>query len=622
MFLSPTIWIIFSNILVYLFLGLKGVDLFSPSTNDLIKWGGNLGPYTLTGEQDRLLSSMFLHSGPLHLLLNMYLLFQIGFLSEKVWGKVRFSILYVLSGLFGAFASAYWYSLEALKTSNGFVLYLNQEAPLTIVSVGASGALLGIAGALLVHALKEKENALIDLKIIAQVVFLNVGMGFVDKGVDNACHVGGAISGIFMASLLLLPLDIEVQVNDRAKSIAVFVMSSLFLMLLLGMPAPENLSALASDLRISSVELEKLSLRMERKADDELLKIPAPVSMEEAAGKHLVIVGGAVDLIHQQGSDTFYVPNMDTNRIAKIDVKTFQLLDDLVGPTLPEIKDSGCPDNLCLGRGASGIAVAKDPKWAMVSSMVEDSISKYDLETNKILWSLKIGRFPRNTYLSQNEKYAFAVNSPDNSVSVIDLVQKKVLFTKPLGEAATGLPFGRPVGAAQGRGQLYLADPVGNKILAIDTEAPTEIETAISLGNFSPNRIVLSPQGEQVWISGSTSSGGALRTYDAETFKLVDEYATCSGEQISEFAIDPKNKWIALEQEGSLTVRVVSMKSLSTVRVFPSSSGHNLLRFSEDGSSLYFMSLQGRGSALSVFDVEKSLDVKATVTEFGEVVCL
>mgnify|MGYP000899888580 CR=1 FL=1 len=91
LFTIPTFWLILLNIGAWVYLGMNGVDWMSPSPADLTAWGGNLGPYTLTGDWPRLITSMFLHGGALHLGLNMFMLSQIGPLSEAVWGRTRFT---------------------------------------------------------------------------------------------------------------------------------------------------------------------------------------------------------------------------------------------------------------------------------------------------------------------------------------------------------------------------------------------------------------------------------------------------------------------------------------------------------------------------------------------------
>lgn len=187
---SPTIWLIALSVGAWLFLGTQGVDLLSPDATDLTAWGGNLGPRTLGGEWWRLLTSMFLHGGPVHLLLNMFLLFEIGLLSEAVWGRMRFALVYIVSGLYGSLASAWWHTRD-----------LAQGMSVT-VSVGASGAVLGTAAALLLCAWRANDEGAIDIKNIFQLVSLNIGLGFLMPGVDNAAHVGGALAGAIVSGIL------------------------------------------------------------------------------------------------------------------------------------------------------------------------------------------------------------------------------------------------------------------------------------------------------------------------------------------------------------------------------------------------------------------------------------
>lgn len=623
---SVTLWIILINVGAYLFLGTKGVSLSSPSPDDLIIWGGNLGPFTLTGEYGRLLTSMFLHAGPLHLILNMFMLVQIGAVSEAAWGKVRFLGIYLFTGLFAGLASAYWYSSQALNHTDNLMqlsVFGEQSAPTVLVSVGASGALMGMAAALLVHALKEKEKASMDWKIILQVVLLNLGMGFFQAGVDNACHVGGALSGFIMGGLLVLPWDEKFNISNKVRSAAVFAVSALVLAAIAFKPASDDLKMLSEDLKISFKELENLEqLKLKNKKQEEIAlaeakTIPIGVSMEEASGKSITFLGGAADLIGREGDPFFYIPTRESNGVVKIDLKNFTEVNGFKGPVMPVPKNSGCRDNVCMGRGAAGIAVSKDGKWGMASSMVPDSVSKFDFETGKVLWSVDVGRFPRNIFLSDNEKYAYVVNSVDNSISVVNIELKKTILTKPIGGDPAGLPFGRFIGAAKADGRVFFADPVGNKIVSIETENPRETKNEIHLESFSPNKVVTAPAQNKIWVSGT----GGLRSYDLKTFKLIDQFKTCGQEDVTDFAVSSDGKWIALEQYNNQIVRIISVSSSKTVRVFPSSSGYNIVRFADDAKGLYMLSMQGAGAALSLFDVDKTLDVEGALGSYGEAFC-
>ena len=264
---SPTFWIILANVGIYLLMVARGVDPISPLPRDLIAWGGNLGPYTLTGEWPRLLSSMFLHGGALHLGLNMFMLYQIGRVSEAAWGRMRFLLIYMVTGLFGGFASATWYSHEVVQSLATTPLQLMLGyGPATIVSVGASGALLGAAGALLVHALRSGQNAMVDLSAIVQVVLLNIGMGFLINGTDNAAHVGGALAGIAIGAVFMLMREHRSMTRLNLQSLVVAGLFLVGLSALVRTTVPQQLDTVAAGMRKAAVLAERReALREQRR---------------------------------------------------------------------------------------------------------------------------------------------------------------------------------------------------------------------------------------------------------------------------------------------------------------------------------------------------------------------
>lgn len=129
------------------------------------------------GEYYRLVTSMFLHIGIMHIAFNMLILYLLGPTLERVLGPVRFVALYLLAGLGGAVAS-YMFS-----------------SPSTF-SVGASGAIYGLFGALLVGG--KKLN--IDMKQVVILLAINLGISFIPGwGIDWRAHLGGLIVGIAAA---------------------------------------------------------------------------------------------------------------------------------------------------------------------------------------------------------------------------------------------------------------------------------------------------------------------------------------------------------------------------------------------------------------------------------------
>ena len=127
----------------------------------------------------RLVTAMFLHSGLLHLALNMYALYLLGPPLERALGHGRFLTLYLVAGLGGSVAS-YTFS------------------PLLTISVGASGAIFGLMTAwIVVH---RRLNA--DATPIIVLLGINVVLGFLVGGIDWRAHLGGAVVGALVAAIL------------------------------------------------------------------------------------------------------------------------------------------------------------------------------------------------------------------------------------------------------------------------------------------------------------------------------------------------------------------------------------------------------------------------------------
>jgi len=133
----------------------------------------SLYPYAVAvGEQYRLLTAIFVHSGWFHLGMNMIMLWVLGRSLEQVFGRVRLLAVFLIAGLGGAVAS-YWFN-----------------APMT-VGIGASGAIFGLFAAMFVFSREHRVNT----QEIVSVIALNLVIGFIIPGVDWHAHVGGLIAG-------------------------------------------------------------------------------------------------------------------------------------------------------------------------------------------------------------------------------------------------------------------------------------------------------------------------------------------------------------------------------------------------------------------------------------------
>ncbi len=172
--------LILINILAFIAMYILGKG--STDTNTLLSFGANYGPLVKTGEVYRLLTSAFLHIGIVHLLFNMYALYIIGSQLENFLGKWKFLIVYLVSAITGGMLSIVFSSS---------------------ISAGASGAIFGLLGSLLYfgyHYRVYLGNVLI--KQIIPLIILNIAMGFLLPGVDNAAHIGGLVGGLLITMTL------------------------------------------------------------------------------------------------------------------------------------------------------------------------------------------------------------------------------------------------------------------------------------------------------------------------------------------------------------------------------------------------------------------------------------
>ena len=176
--------LIFICILVFILMYVLGNG--STDNYTLLVFGANVDTLTKNGDYYRLFTSMFLHIGILHLLCNMYSLYIIGKEVENVFGKVKYLIIYLLSGIAGSILS----------------LAFNHNT----ICAGASGAIFGLLGALLYFGYYYRTYLGVTLtRSIIPVIVLNLIIGFTSSGIDNAAHIGGLVGGILIAMAVGVP---------------------------------------------------------------------------------------------------------------------------------------------------------------------------------------------------------------------------------------------------------------------------------------------------------------------------------------------------------------------------------------------------------------------------------
>ncbi|MGP5501919.1 rhomboid family intramembrane serine protease [Psychrobacter faecalis] len=169
---------------------LSGVDANNPSTEALLRWGANALPYTMDNEPWRLASSAFLHIGLMHLLFNSFAMYFFGQIAEPMFGSAKFLALFLLAAIGGNL-------LNNHITWQGILDGTGQPG----LSAGASGGIMGIGAALLIAALfKISVNGMVlNLKSLIIIMGINLVYGFAVPGIDNAGHIGGAVTGLVIA---------------------------------------------------------------------------------------------------------------------------------------------------------------------------------------------------------------------------------------------------------------------------------------------------------------------------------------------------------------------------------------------------------------------------------------
>jgi rhomboid protease GluP len=181
----------------------------STSTSVLLDFGASFSPYFRRGEYWRLVMPMFLHVGWLHLLGNSYALFILGPILERVYGYGRFTLLYVAAGM----------------GSSALSMSLSRN-----VAAGASGAIFGIAGAMLVAGYLHRDvipprwGRAFGRGIIPFIV-LTLILGFTERGIDKWGHVGGLLTGMVLAALIPPPThDLVPQFGSEQPSQAIIAL--------------------------------------------------------------------------------------------------------------------------------------------------------------------------------------------------------------------------------------------------------------------------------------------------------------------------------------------------------------------------------------------------------------
>jgi len=206
--------IIGANLLVFVGMVLSGVSPTDPQIPDLVKWGANTGLQTLASQPWRMWTSNYVHIGIVHIALNMWCLWSLGVLAERIFDRWTYFLTYTFCGIAGSLAS--------------LGLHPNR------FGAGASGAIFGLAGALIsalylghlpVHPRALKST----LKSLLLFAAYNLFFGAVVPGIDNSAHIGGLICGLILGAVLARHLTSPQEERNSWRN-GVFLVSGVVLL--------------------------------------------------------------------------------------------------------------------------------------------------------------------------------------------------------------------------------------------------------------------------------------------------------------------------------------------------------------------------------------------------------
>lgn len=222
------------NCLVFLLMLATGVSVLSPTIQQLLTWGANNGTLVLEyGEWWRLISAMFVHIGIIHIATNMWCLWNLGLLAEPLMGPMGVIGAYLLTGLAG--------NLLSIALHPGV-----PGGPEAIVGAGASGAVFGLAGVLIILLkspllplpqieLKRLRWSVIQFAILNFAIGLYTWVGHSRLQIDNMAHLGGFLSGLALGIPLVPRIGAPRDTFLRRRRLAIFGMTFLLMLLAFGL---------------------------------------------------------------------------------------------------------------------------------------------------------------------------------------------------------------------------------------------------------------------------------------------------------------------------------------------------------------------------------------------------
>ncbi|MBN3724431.1 rhomboid family intramembrane serine protease [Burkholderia sp. Ac-20379] len=615
--LSVSGLLIAANLVIFLALWIHA-GYRSPDNALLLAWGANYAPLTLTGESWRLLSSAFLHANWLHVLLNMYMLLVLGSVLERLVGAARFTSIYLLSALGGGLCSALWNIAHKV----GLPPHI-----LPAVSVGASGALMGLAGAAFVLAMNppKGESAQIKTGAIVQVIVINLAFGLTSHGVDNAAHLGGVLTGVLAACVLCLPAALVARLRPAGLSLLVTAIGGA---LFFGFAQISSTSELV-EIR-DAIQAEQAKRAMERAAAEaqhaldqqvqaDLRSQPAPIDPRDAGGTDVELGPYPSNVAIGRSGARAYVTDLGDNSLRVVDLATMTVTRTVRGAAIKHTDDCYLNDgyDFCPGRGANGVAVSPDEQTAYVASMQKDSVSRIDLRSGKLLDSVKVGSYPRKLMLSSSGDTLYVFNDWDDTISVLDLAHwPAVTATLKFDDEPVELDSQFTRGGQFRDLSMWLSAD-GTRLFAMPygKNAVSEFDTG------DRHRIADHPTGERgdpehVYTAALPASSGrgvwlhsvaGMAWADPRTLRVEQAYDICD-DRMRVRATSADGAWLVVENGGALDL--VKAATRHAMRAYRAGFGAEHVVFGRNDTMLYALTsgMPRAHGVLTAYDMNRFME--------------
>ena len=325
--LTPVTWGLYAMVVLSIGVWLaniaSGISPIKPLPGELLAWGANSASSVVQDrEYWRLLTATFLHGGLIHLALNLLGLWAGGQQLNRLYGNFNFLLIYLGSALAGSALSLHFSAQQS-------------------VSVGASGAVFGVLGALFVSMYQHRKlmSSLTSKNALtSQGVFLAYALvlGFTQQGIDNAAHVGGLLAGCFLAWLLVEKVDTSATPARRNSTAitGVLLSGAVVTALVFTTPVPEVnhrqlfefqavFARIAPDIQAAEKSFRADAMALKNK------KISESQLIEAIEVKHLPAywrIERLLEPLNNPGSDSTAKNFVDIKRINSVTVKLLEVL--------------------------------------------------------------------------------------------------------------------------------------------------------------------------------------------------------------------------------------------------------------------------------------------------------